>query len=219
MIEFGPSFLAWVLGDLEYVGYGGASLSGIFLMVILIIAAWSVHYFFSYSVGVKRLAVIVLCFAPLSLLANPYAYDSYLDEPIPGHSFPWILVIIAAVIVACVVFFLLAAVRFVPASLICVISLAAFVATAFWAHGAIKKSRRYEGTNYKELSATPININKANQKTLERIPGVGRATAKLIIANRPFERVIDVSSLPGIRPENWEMMKDCMSVGLHPPPD
>lgn len=50
MIEFGPSFLAWMPGDLEYVGYGGASLSGIFLMVISIIVAWSVHYFFTHHV-------------------------------------------------------------------------------------------------------------------------------------------------------------------------
>lgn len=64
-----------------------------------------------------------------------------------------------------------------------------------------------------ELQDAPVNINTATRKELETVPGVGRATSKRILENRPFSRIEDVTRLRGIRKENWERMRRCITVG------
>jgi DNA uptake protein ComE-like DNA-binding protein len=41
-----------------------------------------------------------------------------------------------------------------------------------------------------------INVNMASQSELERLPGVGRALSKRIIANRPYATIGDLSRVP-----------------------
>jgi competence protein ComEA len=50
-----------------------------------------------------------------------------------------------------------------------------------------------------------VDINKADQATLETLPGVGAQTARAIIAARPFASTSDLERVPGIGPEK---MKD-----------
>jgi competence protein ComEA len=43
-----------------------------------------------------------------------------------------------------------------------------------------------------------VNINTATIEELQALPGIGPAKARLIVANRPYQRVEDLAKLQGI---------------------
>lgn len=60
-----------------------------------------------------------------------------------------------------------------------------------------------------------INLNTAGQAELEKLPGVGPATAEKIInyrQNNPFSTIEDLMKVPGIGEKTFEKMKDMISV-------
>ena len=65
--------------------------------------------------------------------------------------------------------------------------------------------------------ARPININVANVKELEELPGVGAATAKAIIQFRtksgPFKRPEDLLAIRGISQAKFEKMRPYVTIG------
>jgi competence protein ComEA len=62
-------------------------------------------------------------------------------------------------------------------------------------------------------SAAPVDLNTADQKALEALPGVGPATAKKIISARPFKSVDDLSKVKGMSKAKVEALKDKVTVG------
>jgi DNA uptake protein ComE-like DNA-binding protein len=54
-------------------------------------------------------------------------------------------------------------------------------------------SKAASGKSGAASSSTPVDLNTASQKDLEALPGVGAATAKKIIAGRPYTSVADLS--------------------------
>ena len=64
-------------------------------------------------------------------------------------------------------------------------------------------------------SATPaakVDINSASQEDLEKLPGVGEATAKKIIAGRPYQSVEDLSKA-GVNKSTLKKITPLVSVG------
>jgi len=62
----------------------------------------------------------------------------------------------------------------------------------------------------------PININIADQKTLEALPGIGPVTAEKIIAcrqERLFSTIEEIQRVPGIGPATYEEIKGLIAVG------
>ncbi len=64
----------------------------------------------------------------------------------------------------------------------------------------------------KGISAGLVDINNASEKELEAVKGVGPATAKKIVANRPYQSVDELSKA-GLKPKAIEAMKPFVSVG------
>jgi competence protein ComEA len=61
--------------------------------------------------------------------------------------------------------------------------------------------------------AAIININTADEKTLESLPGVGKATAKAIIEGRPYKSVDDLKRVKGMSDKKIQALKGKISVG------
>ena len=84
-----------------------------------------------------------------------------------------------------------------------------------------KKGEAAPATQAKEQKAAepgaPVNLNTANQKTLEALPGVGAATAKKIIANRPYKS-LDELNKAGLSAKKIKSLKSSVTVGEAPAP-
>ena len=57
-----------------------------------------------------------------------------------------------------------------------------------------------------------VDINSASQADLEKLPGVGEATAKKIIAGRPYQSVADLSKA-GVKKSTLEKITPLVTVG------
>jgi competence protein ComEA len=67
------------------------------------------------------------------------------------------------------------------------------------------------------LAAGPlVDINTADQKALESLPGVGPATAKEILQGRPYKSVDDLANVKGIGKSKLEKIKPLVTVGGQP---
>ncbi len=57
-----------------------------------------------------------------------------------------------------------------------------------------------------------VDLNKADEYTLARIPGVGRLTARRIVEYRQkngnFKNIEDLKNIPGVAIKRYEALKD-----------
>src|SRR3546814_13101349 len=70
------------------------------------------------------------------------------------------------------------------------------------------------GLAFSVPSFAAVNINTADQKALETLPGVGPAKAQAIIAHRPYKSKEDLKKVDGIgdRSEERRVGKECVST-------
>jgi competence protein ComEA len=59
---------------------------------------------------------------------------------------------------------------------------------------------------------TKININTADQATLEKLPEIGPVKAKAIIDGRPYKSIEDVMKVSGIKGKTFDVIKDYIVV-------
>lgn len=76
---------------------------------------------------------------------------------------------------------------------------------------ATERSASTKATDRQTRSAK-IDVNTADAATLETLPGVGPATAKEIIASRPFTSVDDLERVSGIGAARLEALRDHVTI-------
>ena len=57
------------------------------------------------------------------------------------------------------------------------------------------------------------DINTADQKALEKLPGIGPAKAKAIIAGRPYKSKEDLKKIDGIGDKTYKSLEAEVTVG------
>ena len=62
-----------------------------------------------------------------------------------------------------------------------------------------------------------VDLNSASEKELEALPGVGPATSKKIVANRPYKSADELSKA-GLSSKSIETLKPLVTVGSTTPP-
>ena len=79
-----------------------------------------------------------------------------------------------------------------------------------------KMERAYEKTdNEKQKLAFPININTANEKELDALPGIGPAIARRIVeyrSSQPFMKIEDIMQVKGIGEKKFAKIKELISI-------
>jgi len=78
---------------------------------------------------------------------------------------------------------------------------AALIAAAASALAAPKEAAE------KLAPAVRVNINKADQATLEKLLGIGPVKAKAIIDGRPYRNIEDVMNIKGIKGKTYDAIK------------
>ncbi len=91
------------------------------------------------------------------------------------------------------------------------------VATTAAASSEVTKSAKNVQTTAKSAAAklapgTKININTADQSTIEKLPEIGPVKAKAIIASRPYDSIEDVMKVKGIKGKTFDRIKDYIVV-------
>ena len=61
-------------------------------------------------------------------------------------------------------------------------------------------------------AAAPVDLNMADQKALESLPGIGPALAKKIMEGRPYQNVADLSRIKGLNKAKIDAIKDKVTV-------
>lgn len=79
--------------------------------------------------------------------------------------------------------------------------------TALWASGSFAQT-----TNVTKPAAM-VDVNSADAKTLQTLPGVGSATAKKIIDGRPYKSISDLSKIKGLTDAKLSVLKDRLVFG------
>lgn len=90
------------------------------------------------------------------------------------------------------------------------LSMLCFVCSASIAESAKKETKT--GQAPEKTVTAPVDLNTADQKALESLPGVGPKTAQEIIKGRPYGSVEDLSRVKGMSKGKIEKLKGMVTV-------
>ena len=71
---------------------------------------------------------------------------------------------------------------------------------------------KYRKPAYRLKPGEKVNLNTAEQKVIEALPGIGRAKAGAIIGSRPYSRPEDVMKVRGIKAKTFARIKNLILV-------
>lgn len=71
-------------------------------------------------------------------------------------------------------------------------------------------------TRHKVTAANPVNINKATEKELQQLTGIGPVLAKRIIEARPFKTTDELKDIHGIAQKTLDRLRDQITVNDTP---
>jgi competence protein ComEA len=94
----------------------------------------------------------------------------------------------------------------------CLFSFTLLISAAFILGTGVTPANAAKKADTQKSLVVLVDINNATQKELEGIKGVGAATAKKIIAGRPYKSVDELSKA-GIKPKAIDAMKPFVTVG------
>ena len=97
----------------------------------------------------------------------------------------------------------------------CLFSFTLLIIAAFILGKGVTPAIAAKKVDVQKAIVSLVDINNATQKELEGIKGVGAATAKKIIAGRPYKSVDELSKA-GIKPKAIDAMKPFVTVGNAP---
>src|SRR5215467_10711657 len=82
--------------------------------------------------------------------------------------------------------------------------------SALW---AVLVSAAIAATAWSQSSTTPVDVNTADVKTLETLPGIGSTLANRIVEGRPYKSIDDLAKVKGLSQSKVDAMKDKITVG------
>jgi Helix-hairpin-helix motif len=78
-------------------------------------------------------------------------------------------------------------------ALVCLLAVYPYHANAAKKDAAAKEAAKDKKSSGKAAPSAPVDLNTASQADLEKLPGVGTATARKIVSGRPYSSVADLS--------------------------
>jgi competence protein ComEA len=104
-----------------------------------------------------------------------------------------------------------------PAAPVATAAKTSVAAKAATASPEVTKSAQSAQTKAKSAATklapgTKININNADQSTIEKLPEIGPVKAKAIIDGRPYNSIEDIMKVKGIKGKTFDAIKDYIVV-------
>jgi competence protein ComEA len=74
-------------------------------------------------------------------------------------------------------------------------------------------AKKDKGAKTEKPAAAAVDVNSADEKTIAALPGIGKKTAKEIIAGRPYKNIDDLKKVKGMTDAKLKGIENKITVG------